>query len=73
MTSDKKQKIKDLCLETFSSNKLSIRNVAKLIDNLVATFKVVPLGSSYYRSLEVVKVNALKQYNGDFEASMVDQ
>ena len=44
VTSNNKQKIKDLCLETLSSNKLSIIDVAKLVGNLVATFEAVPLG-----------------------------
>ena len=37
VTSDRKRKIKDLCIETLRHNSLSIRDVAKLIGNLVAT------------------------------------
>ena len=66
VTSDEKQKIKDLCLETLSSNNLSIRDVG----NLIATFEAVTLRPLYYRSLEIDKVNALKQYNGDFDANI---
>ena len=44
VTSYKKQKIKDLCIETLRHNNLSIRVIAKLTGNLVATFEVVPLG-----------------------------
>ena len=69
VTSDNKQKIKDLCIETLRHYSLSIRDVAKLIGNLVATFEAVPLAPLYYRSLEIDKINALKQYNGDFEAN----
>ena len=68
VTSDKKRNIKDLCIETLRHNSLSIRDVAKLIGNLVATFETVPLGPLYYRSLEVDKINVLKQHNGDFDA-----
>ena len=69
-TSDKKQKTKDLCLETLNGNKFSIRDVAKPIGNLVATFEAVPLEPLYYRSLETDKVNALKKYSGDFHANI---
>ena len=70
VTSDKKQKIKDLCVETLRHNSLSIRDVAKLIGNLIATFEAVLLGPLYYRSLEIDKINALKQYSGDFDAKI---
>ena len=70
VTSEKKQKIKDLCSETLSSNKLSIRDVPKLIGNLVATFEAVPFGPIYYRSLEIDKINILRQYDGDFDANI---
>ena len=70
VTSDKKQKIKDLCVETLRHNSLSIRDFTKLIGNLVATCETVPLGPLYYRSLEIDKINALKQYNGDFDANI---
>ena len=70
VTSEKKQKIKDLCLETLNSNKLSIRDVAQLIGNLVATFQAVPFGPIYYRSLEIDKINALRQYDGDFDTNI---
>ena len=51
-------------------NSLSIRDVAKLSGDLVATFEAVPLGPLYYRSLEVDKINALKQHNADFDANI---
>ena len=70
VTSDKKQKIKDLCVKTLRHNSLSIRDLAKLIGNLIATFEAVPLGPLYYRSLEIDKINALKQYNGDSDANI---
>ena len=71
VTSDKKQKIKDLCIETLRHYSLSIRDVAKLIGNLIARFEAVsPLGPLYYRSLETDKINALKQYNEDFDANI---
>ena len=53
-----------------NSNKLSIRDLAKLIGNLVATFEAVPFGRIYYRSLEIDKINALRHYNGDFDANI---
>ena len=53
-----------------NGNKLSTRDVAKPVGNLVATMEAVPLGPLYYRSLEIDKVNALKQYNGDFDANI---
>ena len=67
LTTEKKEKIKELCECMLQNNKLSIRDVAKLIGNLVAAFEAVPMGQLYYRCLETQKIEALVQSQGDFD------
>ena len=49
------------------NNKLTIRDVAKLIDNLVAAFEAVPMGQLYYSCLETQEIEVLTRRR-DFDA-----
>lgn len=62
--------ILDFC-SNISNNRLnSIRNVARLIGLLVASFPAVPYGPLYYRHLEKEKMRALKSNRFCWEKSM---
>ena len=71
LTEEKKQKIKDFCLETIKNPKISIRKLASIIGNLVAALPSVPYGKLFYRKLEVTKILALKKHKGDFDKTLL--
>ena len=70
LTMKKRRKIKRLCLDLRSRQTASIREVARLVGNLVATEEAVPLAPLHYRRLEREKAHALKEARGNFEAPM---
>ena len=45
-----------------------IRDLASIIGNLVATFPAIPFGKLHYRELEFIKIQALKNSHGNFDA-----
>ena len=55
LTTEKKGKIKELSEYMLQNNKLTIRDVAKLIGNLVVAFEAVPMGQLHYCCLETQK------------------
>ena len=67
---DKKAKIVDMCTELYCQPAPTIRQVAKVIGNLVAAFPAVQFGPLYYRALECDKTMALKQNRGHFDRHM---
>ena len=71
ITSEKACNIKILCNKMLKKQKISIRQVAKLVGKLVAALPGVPLGGVRYRWLDIEKTQALKEANGNFEAQMV--
>jgi len=60
LTLEKKEKIRQLCLEIIRKPDISIRKLACIIGNLVAAIPAVPYGKLFYRELEVTKILALK-------------
>ena len=70
VTTDKIEKIKRLYEKSLNKVTITIRDLAKLIGNLVATFEAVSMGLSYYCSLETDKISALAQSPGDFDANI---
>ena len=52
LTNEKKQKILKLCTAARLAHTLTIRELANLIGNLVASMEVVPYGRLFYRQLE---------------------
>ena len=70
LTSDKATKLKHACTEMLKHQRPSIRSVASLIGQLVASFSGVMFGLLYYRHLDRNKVLALKQAKGNFDACM---
>ncbi len=67
---EKVQHLVLMCRELAEKNMDTIRNVAKVIGSLVATFPAVQLGPLKYRELEHAKDNALKVNRGNFDAMM---
>ena len=49
---------------------ISIREVAQVIGLLVSSLPVVKYGPLYYRSLKIDKNRALRQNNGNYEATI---
>ena len=70
LTYKKKDKIKTLCTKVLDDPEPTIRLVAKLIGNLVATEEAFPLAPFHYRPIEMNKIEALEQCNGDYDRPM---
>ena len=66
----KKNKICNLCLEILQKEKITLRTLASVIGNFVASFPAVPLGPFFYRNLEKQKILGLKLHNGKFDANI---
>lgn len=67
---EKQQKISFTCRNLRKTHAPTIREVAKTIGMIVATFEAVPLGPLYYRAIELDKIEALKINKDNFEAKM---
>ena len=70
ITNEKKQKKLKLCTAARLANTLTIRELTKLIGNLVASMEAVPWGKLFYRQLEREKIKSLQQNKGNFEAKI---
>jgi hypothetical protein len=70
LTKDKVNKITENCRSALQKSELKIRELAKLIGQLVASFPGVVWGPLYYRELETLKTQALKRNKGNYEASV---
>ena len=70
LSSEKAQKIRQLCLDLLGFRKPTIRTVARVVGKMVAAFPAVLFGKLYYRQLDNEKSLALKESHGDFEGKM---
>ena len=70
LTPEKRIKIRELAKEMMVKKRPTIREVARLVGNLVATSEAVPLAPLYYRKLEKDKAKALKRVKGNHKARM---
>ncbi|XP_060587405.1 uncharacterized protein LOC132742914 [Ruditapes philippinarum] len=68
---EKQDHIKEICRSLKNSHKVTIREVARVIGVLVASFPAVDYGKLYYRAMEKQKIQALKSNYGNFEAEMI--
>ena len=59
-----------MCTAARLAHTLTIRELAKLIGNLVAFMEAVPYGKLFYRQLEREKIKSLQQNKGNFEAKI---
>ena len=71
LTEEKRTKLIVLCRTLSTTDRPTIRQVAKVVGNLVATSEAVPLAPLYFRRLEAEKAKALKRAWGDYDSHMV--
>ena len=67
LTDEKKNKIKTLLINCLHSHQVSIRKLARILQNIVASFSAVTFGPLNYRHLERDKIRGLKYHKGNFE------
>ena len=70
LTEEKKQKNYDFCTKPFEKSKPTIRFVAQVIGNIVASFAAVPLGPLLYRVLETDKILGLKRHSQNYDTEI---
>ncbi|XP_013393681.1 uncharacterized protein LOC106161315 isoform X1 [Lingula anatina] len=68
---DRQEKIISACEELYNVSKAPIRQVARVIGLLVASFSAVDYGKLYYRKLERAKIKALQESKGNYDAPMI--
>ena len=64
---EKELRVIELCEKLEAMNKPTIREAAKVIGFLVASFPAVRYGKLHYRNLERDKVKALAKHKGDYD------
>ena len=67
LTPEKATKLKRLCLAAIDKQKISIRTLAQLVGQMVATFPGVERGKVYYRRLDNEKSTQLQRSKGNYE------
>ena len=70
LTKEKAVNLKKSCTQVLGFPKITIRQVAKVIGQIVSSFPGAMHGPLYYRNLESNKSQALKTSRGDFDAHM---
>ena len=70
LPTEKQHDIIQSCSELLQKENPTIRNVAKIIGQLVASFPAVQYGPLFYRDLEKDKINALAMNKGHFDRQM---
>ena len=70
LTAERKCNLKDTCNKLLKAKlrKLTIRDLAKVIGKVVASFTAVKYGPLYYRHLEENKKAALQVAKGDYDS-----
>jgi hypothetical protein len=67
LTAERKHKLVQSCREIRNKHKISIRDLARVIGLIVASFPAVKYGPLHYRKLENVKKLALRASHGNFD------
>ena len=67
---EKARKIKEACLKLLQSQKTTIREVARVIGMLTASFPGVMFGPLHSRNLDMDKTAALKFSRGNYNKTM---
>ena len=70
LTIEKKQRVLNLCTAARLAHTLTIRELAKLIGNLVASMEAIPYGKLFYRQFERDKIKSLQQNKGNLGAKI---
>ena len=71
LTDDKKYKIKTLLLNCLHSQQVPIRELGRILGNIVASFPAVTFGPLHYRHLERDKIRGLKYHKGNLREKLV--
>ena len=67
LTDEKKNKTKTLPINCLYSYQVSIRELARMLGNIVTSFPAVTFGPVHYIHLEKDKISGLKYHKGNFE------
>ena len=70
LSASKSTKVQKACQDLFKSKYITVRDVAHVIGLLVSSLPAVQFGALYYRRLEINKITALRQNQGDYDAVM---
>ena len=70
LTSRKQDKIIQLAQTLLSAKKVTIRELASFIGNVVAADPAVPMGPLHYKYIEIVKNRHLLEHKGNFDAKV---
>ena len=70
LTKERAVYLKKYCTQVLGSPKITIQQVAKVIEQIVSSFPGAMHGPLYYRNLESNKSHALKTSRGNFDAHM---
>ena len=66
LTDEKKNKIQRLLTDRLGKCKISLRELARILGNIVASFPALTYGPLHYRHLEREKITGLKHHAGNF-------
>ena len=70
LSASKSTKVQKACKDLLKSKHISVRDVAHVIGLLVSNLRAVQFGELYYMRLEINKISALRQNQGDYDAAM---
>ena len=70
LTENKENKIFTICQEVIKFKVQSIRKIASLLGNIVASFETAARCPLWYRNIELYKIDALKAAKGNFEGKI---
>ena len=70
LSASKSIKVQKACQDLVKSKYVTVRDVAHVIGLLVSSLPAVQFGALYYRRLELNKITALRQNQGDYDAVM---
>ena len=70
LTTERKRKIKEACLQLFRQDKDTIRFVARVIGLMTASFPAVKYGPLHFRGLERCKSEGVKLSKGNYDVTI---
>ena len=70
LTDEKKNKIKTILTDSLCKYKISLRKLARILGNIVASFPAVTYGTLHYRNLKREKITGLKHHKDNFEGKI---
>ena len=70
LSASKSTKVQKACQDLLKSKHITVRDVAHVIGLSVSSLPAVQFGDLYYRRLEINKITALRQTQGDYDAVM---